>query len=136
MNAPTPPPKKVNKPVAKPAGTPAPANAKHGPVAVEGVVGGNPNGTKATGTPGGLKVGPAGWKTPKPPYPYQARAAHLTGVSTVRITSDASGHISSVVIVKSAGSGLLDSNTQSFIKANWVGPANATYTKEVEYRLQ
>ncbi len=137
VQATPPPPKKEVKPapIKKPTGTPAPANAKRGPVAQEGVVGGNPAGTKTTGTPGGLKVGPAGWKTPKPPYPYQARAAHVTGITGVRITTDASGNISSVAITKSSGSGILDSNATSYIRANWKGPPNASFSKEVEYRL-
>lgn len=76
------------------------------------------------------------WTTPKPPYPYQARTAHLTGVTEVRVTTDSSGRVNSVVVVKSAGSGVLDSNSQSWAKEKWSGPPNATYTKKLEYRLQ
>ena len=136
------PPPETPKPSAKPrpsvakTGTPAPANAKRGPVAVEGVVGGNPNGTKATGTPGGLKVSSVGWKTPHPPYPAQARMSHVTGTTTVRITTDGSGSVSSVVIVKSAGSALLDSSTQGYVRNNWKGPPNSSHDTTFEYRLQ
>lgn len=134
----TPPPDTPKPKTAPPkpkTGTPAPANAKHGPVAQEGVVGGNPTGTKTTGTPGGLKVG-GSWRTPHPPYPAQARMSHVTGTTVVRYTTDASGSISSVAIVKSAGSAILDSNTQSYVKMNWKGPPNATNTTTFEYRLQ
>ncbi len=132
------PPPNTPKPAVKPAAprsTPAPANAKHGPVAQEGVVGGNPTGTKTTGTPGGLKVGGT-WRTPHPPYPAQARMSHVVGTTTVRITTDASGNVSSVVIVKSAGSAILDSSTQGYVKMNWKGPPNGTKDTTFEYRLQ
>ena len=135
----TPPPETPKPRTAPPkpkTGTPAPANAKHGPVAVEGVVGGNPAGTKATGVAGGTKISTVGWKTPHPPYPAQARMSHVTGVTKVRFTTDASGSVTSVVIVKSAGSAILDSNTSGYIKMNWKGPPNSTHEQEFEYRLQ
>ena len=133
------PPPETPKPSAKPAvkrSTPAPANAKHGPVAVEGVDGGNPNGTKATRTPGGAKVSSVGWRTPKPPYPAQARMSHVQGTTTVRITTDASGNVSSVVIVKSAGSAILDNSTQGYVRNNWKGPPNSTHQTDFAYQLQ
>lgn len=129
----TPPPPSTPKPAVKPRSTPAPANAKHGPVAQEGVVGGNPNGTKTTGTPG-TKVG-GNWSTPHPGYPQQARMSHVTGTTTVHVTTDASGGISSVVITKSAGSAILDSSTQGYVRANWHGPPNASKDVSFEYRL-
>ncbi len=131
----TPPPETPKPKTAPPkrSSTPAPANAKHGPVAVEGVVGGNPNGTKATGTPGGAKISTVGWKTPHPPYPMQARMSHITGSTSVKFTTDASGSVSSVVIVKSAGSAILDNSTQSFVKMNWKGPPNSTHQTEFVY---
>ena len=73
---------------------------------------------------------------PNPPYPLQARAAHITGSGTARATFDASGHCSNVEIVQSAGSAILDMNTKSYGKANWVGPAGQTVTIPVTYRLQ
>ena len=134
----TPPPDTPKPKTAPPkpkTGTPAPANAKHGPVAQEGVVGGNPTGTKTTGKPGGLKVSNVGWRNPTPPYPAQARMAHLQGSSSVHFTTDASGSVSSVVIVKSAGSAILDSNTQNYVKMNWKGPPNASKTVEFVYQM-
>ena len=131
------PPPETPKPSVKPAvkrNTPPPANAKRGPIAVEGVVGGNPNGTKATGTPGAKVVGT--WSLPHPPYPAQARMSHVTGTTTVRVTTDASGRVSNVTIVKSAGSAILDSSTQGYVRNNWHGPPNATRETSFEYRLQ
>ncbi len=139
MDAPTPPPDMPTPPpkpkteVKKYAFTPAPANAKRGPVAVAGVVGGNPNGTKATGVPGGAKVG---WFIPKPPYPAQARAAHIQGDTTVSITTDGSGRVASVEVTKSAGNAILDFNTKSYVRDNWKGPPNSTKSTTFSYVMQ
>ena len=131
------PPPETPKPSVKPAvkrATPPPANAKRGPIAVEGVVGGNPNGTKATGTPGAKVAGT--WKTPKPIYPQQARMAHLKGSGAVRVTTDASGNISSASISQSAGSPILDNAIQSYARSNWKGPPNSTQTFPFTFSLQ
>ncbi len=104
----------------KPAGTPFPANAKHGDHPQMGVVGGVPHAEKTTGTPGAAHLGVKP-HTPQPPYPYQARAAHLTGSGSVPVTFDGSGHASSVSVSQSVGSGILDNNTVQFAKANWTG---------------
>lgn len=74
----------------KPAGTPFPANAKRGDVPQNGVVGGVPHAEKTAGTPGGKAIGVAR-HTPQPPYPAQARAAHITGSGVCHISCDASG---------------------------------------------
>ena len=131
----TPPPETPKPKTAppKPRTAPAPPNAKHGPVAVEGVVGGNPNGTKATGTPGGPKVGGGTWVLPNPRYPAQALASHIRGDTTVRVTTNASGAISSCVVVKSAGSAILDNNSQQYAQMNGKGPPNSTYTRTFSY---
>ncbi len=129
-------PKPSPKPAVKYAATPAPAGAKRGPVAISGVVGGNPNGTKATGIPGGTKVGAVGWKTPHPPYPAAARASHITGTTTVSYNTDASGNVTSVSITQSAGNAVLDHFTQVYVKDNWKGPPNSSHSTTFEYRLQ
>ena len=102
------------------------------------MVGGNPNGTKATGNPGGLKVGPQnqGWRTPHPGYPVAARASHITGTTTVHYTTDASGNVSSVNITQRAGNAILDHYTEEWVKSNWHGPPNSSNSTTFEYRLQ
>ncbi len=130
----TPPPKKETP--KKAAGTPYPANVKRGDHPQAGVVGGVPHATKTTGTPGAAHLGAVGWHKPEPPYPAQARLAHIQGSGTVRVTTDASGRVTSAVIVQSVGSALLDFNMCSFAKENWTGPPNATNTIPFTYRLQ
>ncbi len=78
----------------------------------------------------------AGWRTPVPPYPVQARMSHVQGTTTVRITTDASGNVSICVIVKSAGSSILDSSTQGYVIHNWKGPPNSSHDTTFDYRLQ
>ena len=130
--SPTPPKPKT---AARPAATPAPPNAKRGPVAQTGVVGGNPNGTKATGTPGSPTGSKVGWSTRTPPYPYQARATRIQGSTTVSITTDGGGNITGCNITKSAGNSLLDSNTTSYVRANWKGPPNSTKSVTFVYTM-
>lgn len=121
------------KPKPKPAAPkftgPIPPNVKRGPVYVPGVVGGNPNGTKPTGTPG------AGWKTPKPPYPAQAKAMRAQGETSVTFTTDSGGNVTNVTISKSAGA-ILDNFTRSYVRSNWKGPPNATKTTSFVYQLR
>lgn len=75
-------------------------------------------------------------QTPAPPCPYQARAAHLSGAGVARATFNDQGHCSSVSIVQSTGSGILDSNTISWAEAHWTGPANSTKDVPVSYAWQ
>lgn len=129
---PTPPPKKPA--FTRPAG-PAPSNAKRGDVPQNGVVGGVPKASKTTGTPGAARLGVRKY-TPKPPYPYQARKAHLTGSGVCHVTFDASGRVSSATMTQSIGSGILDSNTVSYARANWTGPPNGALDVPITYQLQ
>jgi TonB family protein len=73
---------------------------------------------------------------PQPPYPQQARTIYIQGSSKVRVSFDDMGHVSSVTIVQSAGSAILDSNTESYARKEWRGPANSTTTVNVTYRYQ
>ena len=76
--------------------------------------------------------------TPHPPYPLQARASHAEGRVTVRVTWAADGHVKEAVVVKSSGSGILDSNTREYIKAKWrsfVGK-EVSHTLTLDYRLR
>jgi protein TonB len=128
-----PPPKK--EPPKPRTGTPYPANVKRGDHPQAGVVGGVPHAEKTTGTPGFAHLGAVGMHTPKPPYPYQARAARLQGSGSVRVSFDSAGRCSSCTIVQSVGSGVLDSNTTNFARANWTGPPNSTTTVPITYQL-
>jgi len=122
------PPKAPRKPAA------APPNAKVGAVAREGVVGGNVTEGRTTGTPGGQKIGNQGWRTPKPPYPAQARVSHITGSGSARIRTDGTGNVVECTI--SGLPAILDSNTRFFARANWKGPPNSTRSVPVIYRLE
>ena len=137
---PAPPPKATPAPkpkvVAKAApAPPAPPGAKVGPTPRPGVVGGNVTEGKLTGTPGGSKVGTQGWKTPRPPYPPAALASRIQGSGSVRITTDASGNVSSAVITAPINA-ILDANTRSFARSNWKGPPNQTRTVPVVYQIR
>ena len=130
---PTPSPGPPKKPAfVRPPGTPDP-RAKRGPVPQNGVVGGVPSAARTAG-PLPVKNG-GGWSHPQPAYPYQARAAHITGSTTVKVTSDGSGHVANVEILRSAGNAILDNATTSFAKANWKGPPNSSTTVVFEYRF-
>ena len=131
--APPPPPKK-DKP--KPPSKAVPPGAKRGEHPQEGVVGGVPHAEKTTGTPGYAHLGSiANWSHSRPPYPAQARMAHIQGSGSVRVSTDGSGHVVSAVIVQSVGSGLLDNNTLQYAKANWSGPPNSTVVIPITYKL-
>ena len=134
---PAPPPKATPAPKPKVAAKPAPAppGAKVGPTPRPGVVGGNVTEGKLTGTPGGQKVGDQGWRTPRPPYPAAALASRLPGSGSVRISTDASGNVTNVVITAPINP-ILDSNTRSFARGNWKGPPNATRTVPVIYQIR
>ena len=73
---------------------------------------------------------------PHPAYPYQARAAHLTGSGFASASFDETGHCSSVTITQSCGSGMLDNNTVDFGESNWTGIPNTTARVPATYKLQ
>ena len=126
---PTPPSRKLT--AAKPASAAHPANAQTVTRAFpgqsgEGVAGSSGNGSaKTAGT----------WVMPHPPYP-RTSLSQPTGATTVRITTDASGRVSNVVILKSVGSPILDNQTESYVRMNWHGAANASRTTEFVYQLR
>lgn len=112
--------------------TPPPANAKRGPVAQPGQVDGNvQHSTNLTGKPGG-----GHWSTPTPGYPYQARASHVTGSGSVRISTNGSGEVISASMASSTGNGILDATAISAAKSRWHGPPNATTTVPITFKLQ
>ena len=91
------------------------------------------------GTTAGLlgsgRAGIQGWKMPRPPYPAALRATGFQGATTVRITTDANGNVTTVEIIRSAGNVLIDRNTQVYVREFWKGPPNATRTTEFVYQL-
>ena len=93
------------------------------------------SGTPGSINPGGMSAAGA-WVMPHPSYPRTPLAQHLTGATTVRIITDATGRVSNVVIVKSAGNPLLDSQTENFVREHWHGPPNASRTTEFVYEIK
>lgn len=88
--------------------------------------------------PGTGRVGVAGrWNvSSKPPYPMALKKASVHGSGTVRITTDASGHVVEAAMIQSTGSSVLDENTTRHAKAFWTGPGSATTTVPITYQLQ
>ncbi len=90
-----------------------------------------------TPQPSAPRVWPeSAFKTPQPPYPAQARMSHIQGASTARVVFNSNGRVASVTIVKSAGSAILDLNTETYAKTNWSGPPNTTKDVPCVYRFQ
>ena len=75
---------------------------------------------------------------PNPPYPNQARAAHLQGTGSVSVTFDESGKAIRAEMTKSTGQGILDDNTIAYALANWKssGGKKTTVSVPVAYRIQ
>lgn len=93
-----------------------------------------------SGVPGNANAGPAGavgvWSMPHPPYPPGLLASHATGATTVQITTDASGRVSNVVILKSAGNPVFDNQTENYVRTHWHGPPNASRTTQFIYQIR
>ena len=66
---------------------------------------------------------------------HQSTKVTKFAYQTIRITTNAQGRVSNVVIVKSVGSPILDRNTIEYCKKNWKGSPNRTWTREVYYKL-
>ena len=86
-----------------------------------------------TPTPQATPVRPT--YTPKPPYPYQARSGHVEGAGAVRVIFGESGRPSSVTVVQTTGSELLDGNTVQWAQEHWSGPPNTALTVPIRYML-
>lgn len=127
---PTPGPRHVPRPT----GTPFPENPRRGDRPQAGIVGGAEHATPSAGRPGGAPGGIRP-RTPKPPYPFQARVAKLTGSGICRVTFDAAGRVMGAVMIQSIGNTLLDNNTASYARANWSGQPNSVADVPVTYRL-
>ncbi len=129
----TPPPRKlsVSRPPVKPRSVRTLAAAGSNPSQPNGGV----TGVQSSAVAGPSANGKA-WFTPHPPYPARGLNLHVTGATTVRITTDATGQVSNVVIVRSAGNPVLDTQTENYVRTNWHGPPNATRTTEFVYEIR
>ena len=143
---PTPPPVNENPDFAEPSEqTPSPhrqtvvrqTNSSNRPTSTQ-TTARTSTGPSGVGTPGnGTNVsGASVWVTPHPPYPRLRGISPGVGQTTVQVTTDASGRVSNVVIVKSTGNPVLDSHTLSYVRGNWHGPANASKTTEFVYQVR
>jgi TonB family protein len=82
-----------------------------------------------------LVVGSADF--PHPSYPFQALSAHVEGTVTIHVSFDSEGRASSVDIMGSSGSPILDASTRNYVLANWNSPrwAGRDAIVPVVYRL-
>lgn len=79
-----------------------------------------------------------GFLTPRPPYPLQARMSNAQGEVQVQVSFAAKGKVVGVVILKSSGSDVLDSNSSNYIKRYWRNLTGkpASHTQKLEYHLR
>jgi TonB family protein len=75
---------------------------------------------------------------PHPPYPLEARDRHETGTVVMAVRFDADGGVEQARVSQSSGVPVLDSETKSFIRANWhsLSLAGQTISVPVRYTLQ
>lgn len=142
----TPPPVDVIPPFAEPA-TPPPARQKVAvkPMTATRTATARTASASATALPGsGLPGGTNGspgvrampWVMPHPPFPAFARQSITPGMTRLRITTDAAGRVTNVVVEQSTGKSALDAYTVSYVRENWRGPANAARTTEFVYQIR
>jgi protein TonB len=75
---------------------------------------------------------------PHPPYPTKAQDRGQTGTVVMNVYFDAKGDVAQVEVTQSSGAPILDSETQSFVRARWHCPAYAGQIKNetVLYQLK
>jgi protein TonB len=75
---------------------------------------------------------------PHPPYPLEARDRGQTGTVVMNVQFDARGNVAQAEVAQSSGVSILDSETQSFIRAHWHSTAYAgqTISQPVQYSLE
>ena len=75
--------------------------------------------------------------TPHPPYPESARRARIQGTLQAQVTFSAKGDVENVVVVKSSGNSILDSNVTTYVKRYWKNLTGKTYvhTTTFDYKL-
>ncbi len=71
--------------------------------------------------------------TPAPTSPADALQNKTSRSGTCQVVFDASGHVASAVITKSAGSKILDDNTLSYARKNWTGKPNTKVDVPIAY---
>jgi outer membrane biosynthesis protein TonB len=76
-----------------------------------------------------------GWRLIRPTYPRAAMAARAQGKGVVRVSTNGSGDVDKVVIIKKIHP-LLDAHTAAFARAYWKGPPNARVAVPVIYQLK
>ena len=82
----------------------------------------------------------AGVRKPPPsllvstPIAEYKKPSKLSG--TIKVATDASGHVVRGVITQYSGSELLDENTMQFALKNWTGPRNTVYEVPVVYQFR
>ena len=76
--------------------------------------------------------------TPRPPYPYQARAKREQGRGVVKVTFDEKGNAVSATMDQSTGSRILDENTVAYALKTWTstGGEKTTMRLPINYQLR
>ncbi len=130
----TPPPAEPT-PVLRPPSPPRPAAVTPPSTRPRPAVGrpnGNPN---ALPTKPSVGTGGGTWSTPKPAYPFQARRMRLQGSGGVRVTTDATGRITSATMSPSIHP-LLDATALAYARTAWKGPPNTTRVVPITFQLE
>lgn len=77
----------------------------------------------------------AGWFTPPPDYPSEAREKAIAGDCVVRVVADAHGTVATAEIAESSGDPTLDQAILKFARRNWRGPPRASANIPVSFYL-
>lgn len=77
------------------------------------------------------------FQTPRPPYPYQARAIGAQGSGSIKVTFDENGKVVKAEMAKTTGYKVLDQNSLSYARANWKssGGKSATIIRPMNYQV-
>ncbi len=103
-----------------------------------------PNALAPTPTPADSRFqSPKLLRHPAPAYPELAQLNRAEGVVTVRFSIDDQGHVTTVTVVKSGGSVMLDSVVRDLTLHDWTfqpaaldgKPIASSYEQELEFRL-
>ncbi len=81
----------------------------------------------------------SGGDRPQPPYPKIALEHGQQGSVTLRLTVDDAGLISTIAILQSSGSAILDRNAMDFVKRHWIVPPRKEtriYEATINYKIQ